>query len=96
MNGPDETRRELKAARALTSARYGIITTVDETGEVRDFVSSGFTPEEKQQFAEWPDGPRLFAHLRGCERRGRRAAPERVAPPARVRLAGSGANESMG
>ena len=31
------------SARALTSSRYGIITTVDETGEVRDFVSSGFT-----------------------------------------------------
>ena len=68
MNGPDETRRELEAAReriaalsaailrtsasldlatvlgeavdtarALTSARYGIITTVDEAGEVREF-----------------------------------------------------------
>ncbi len=51
-------------ARALTSARYGIITTVDEAGEVREFVTSGFTPEEKRRFAEWPDGPRLFAHLR--------------------------------
>ena len=51
-------------ARALTAARYGIITTVDEAGEVREFVTSGFTPEEKRQFAEWPDGPRLFAHLR--------------------------------
>ena len=51
-------------ARTLTAARYGIITTVDEAGEVREFVTSGFTPEEKRQFAEWPDGPRLFAHLR--------------------------------
>ena len=51
-------------ARALTAARYGIITTVDEAGAVREFVTSGFTPEEKRQFAEWPDGPRLFAHLR--------------------------------
>ena len=95
MNGLDDLRRELQAAReriaalsaailrtnasldlatvlgeaadtarALTAARYGIITTVDEAGEVREFVTSGFTPEEKQQFAEWPDGPRLFAHLR--------------------------------
>ena len=51
-------------ARALTAARYGIITTVDETGEVRDFVSSGFTEEEHRQFIDWPDGPKLFAHLR--------------------------------
>ena len=51
-------------ARALTSARYGIITTVDAAGAVREFVTSGFTPEEKHQFAAWPDGPRLFAHLR--------------------------------
>ena len=51
-------------ARALTAARYGIITTVDEAGEVLEFVTSGFTPEEKRQFAEWPEGPRLFAHLR--------------------------------
>ncbi len=54
-------------ARALTAARYGIITTVDDAGEVREFVTSGFTPEEKRQFAEWPDGPRLFAHLRDLQ-----------------------------
>ena len=95
MNGPDDLRRELQAAReriaalsaailrtsasldlatvlqeaadtarALTSARYGIITTVDEAGDVRDFVSSGFTAEEHRQFLEWPEGPKLFAHLR--------------------------------
>ena len=52
------------AARALTAARYGIITTIDEAGEVRDFVSSGFSEEEHRQFLEWPDGPKLFAHLR--------------------------------
>ena len=52
------------SARALTGARYGVIVTIDETGTVRDFVTSGFTPDEKRQFAEWSDGPRLFAHLR--------------------------------
>ena len=52
------------SARELTGALYGIIATVDEAGEVRDFVTSGFTPEEHLQFTEWPDGPRLFAHLR--------------------------------
>ena len=52
------------AARALTAARYGILTTIGEAGEVHEFVTSGFTLEEKHQFAAWPDGPRLFAHLR--------------------------------
>ena len=52
------------SARALTGARYGLIATIDETGEVQDFFSSGFTPEEHRQLTEWPDGPRLFAQLR--------------------------------
>ena len=52
------------SARALAVARYGIITTIDETGGVRDFISSGFTGEEHRQFLEWQDGPKLFAHLR--------------------------------
>ena len=50
-------------ARALTSAHYGIITT-DEAGEVRDFVTSNFTDEERRRFVEWPDRPRFSAHLR--------------------------------
>ena len=48
----------------LTGAHYGVIATVDRDGTVRDFVTSGFSPEERRRFAEWPDGPRLFAHLR--------------------------------
>ena len=52
------------SARALTAARYGIITTIDEGGEVREFVTSGFTPDEQRQFGDWPDGPKLFAHFR--------------------------------
>ena len=52
------------SARVLTGARYGAIATIDGTGEVQDFFSSGFTPEEHRQLTEWPDGPRLFAQLR--------------------------------
>ena len=52
------------SARALTGARYGVITTIDDAGQPQDFVSSGFTPAEHQQLADWPDGPRLFEHLR--------------------------------
>ena len=57
-------REVVDSARALTGARYGVITTVDEAGQAQDFVTSGFTPEEHQQLAAWPDGPRLFAHFR--------------------------------
>ena len=57
-------REAADGARALTGARYGMIATVDETGEARDFVSSGFTDEEHRRLLDWPDGPKLFAHLR--------------------------------
>ena len=70
-------------ARALTGARYGVVTTVDETGQVQDFVSSGFTSEEHRQLAAWPDGPRLFEHFRDLD------APLRLADlPAFVRSLG--------
>ena len=52
------------SARALTAARYGVIATIDHAGTVQDFVTSGFTREEHEQLASWPDGPRLFEHLR--------------------------------
>ncbi len=51
-------------ARELTSARYGIITTVDEAGQPQAFITSGLTEEERTQMARWPDGPRLFEHFR--------------------------------
>ena len=52
------------SARALTGARYGAITTIDEAGRPRDFVTSGFSDEEHRGLLEWPDGPRLFEHIR--------------------------------
>ena len=52
------------SACVLTDARYGIITTIDDAGELKDFVTSGFTDEERLQMAQWPDGPRLFEHWR--------------------------------
>ncbi len=52
------------SARALTGARYGALATVDDTGQPQDFVTSGLTPDEKRKQMQWPDGPRLFAHLR--------------------------------
>lgn len=49
-------------ARALTGGRYGVITTIDDVGQVEEFVSSGFTAEEHAEFAAWRDGPRLGEH----------------------------------
>ena len=52
------------SARALTGARHGVITTVDEAGRPQEFVGSGITPDEYRQLAEWADGLSLFEHLR--------------------------------
>ena len=55
------------SARALADARYGVITTDDGAGNVQEFVTSGFTQAEKQQMADWTDGPRLLKHFRDLD-----------------------------
>ncbi|MCY4488391.1 MAG: response regulator [Deltaproteobacteria bacterium] len=61
-------REVVDSARALTGARYGVITTVDEAGQPQDFVTSGLSGEAEQRLAGWlPDGLRLFEHLRDQE-----------------------------
>ena len=52
------------SARGLTASRYGAIVTVDETGAPKDFVLSGFTPDQEQEAVVWPDGVRMFQRLR--------------------------------
>ena len=54
----------VESARALTRARYGAITTIDDSGQLQDWFVSGLTPEEQQQILDWPDGPRVFEHFR--------------------------------
>ncbi|WP_419863619.1 ATP-binding protein [Candidatus Poriferisodalis sp.] len=54
----------LESARELTGAQLGVIITVDERGEIREFVTGGFSPESRRVMVEWPDGPRFFEHLR--------------------------------
>ena len=54
----------VESARTLTGARIGVITMIDSSGRVEDFVISGPAPEERRKMVEWPDGPRLFALLR--------------------------------
>ena len=76
-------REIVESARALTGARYGSIVTIDGKGAPQDFVTSGFTEEEHRRLAQWPDGPRLFEHLRDL------AGPLRLSDvPAYVRSLG--------
>ena len=63
-----------EAARALTGARYAVITAIDDAGQLEDFVMCGFTPQEERLIAEWPDNMQVFERLRGspvpCPRGG--------------------------
>ena len=56
-------REVMEEARALTGARYGMITTVDDSGNLQECLASGLTPEGEQQLLDWPDGPRVLAHF---------------------------------
>ncbi len=53
----------LDSACSLTGARYGVITSLHESGQLRDVVTSGLTPEEHRRFMEMPDGMRFFEYL---------------------------------
>ena len=54
----------LDSARALTEARYGVITLLDESGRVQDFLSSGLTSEEAEEvWGLGPEGRKLFDHI---------------------------------
>ena len=55
------------SARALTDARAAFIATMDETGAPEDFFASGVTEEEYRSLLEWPDGPRVFEHVRDLD-----------------------------
>ena len=57
-------RESVESARVLTGARYGLIATIDDSGQAREFVGSGFTPEQIQQMEDWPEGRMLFQHFR--------------------------------
>ena len=53
----------LDAARSLTGASYGVITLLDNAGQVQDFLSSGMTGEEAKRIWVTPDGMRIFEYL---------------------------------
>ena len=53
----------LDSACSLTGARYGVITLLDEPGQVQDFVTSGLTAEEHRRFTDLPEGMMFFQYL---------------------------------
>ena len=53
----------LDSARSLTNARYGVMTLLDDAGQVQDFLSSGMTSEEDGQLWDLPEGMELFEYL---------------------------------
>ena len=53
----------LDSACSLTGARYGVITLLDGSGKVQDFLYSGLTPEESRRFADFPNGMLFFEYL---------------------------------
>ena len=61
----DTVLREIaESARALTAARYAVITTTGDEGELADVVLSGFTPEEERLLEAWDDSMKVFDALR--------------------------------
>ena len=53
----------LDSACALTRARYGVITVLDDAGGIGEFLSSGFTPEEEERLWGLPENAGLIEHL---------------------------------
>ena len=53
-----------ESARTLTAARYAVITTIGDEGELEDVIMSGFTPEEERLVKAWDDSLKVFDALR--------------------------------
>ena len=54
----------LDSARSLTGAQYGVMTTLDESGELMGFLASGLAPEDEEKLWAMPGGMELFRYLR--------------------------------
>ena len=53
----------MDGARSVTDAGYSLITTLDASGEVEDFLVSGMSPQEAQRLWQNPDGPALLEYV---------------------------------
>ena len=50
-------------ARSLVGAKHGAILIFDDSGRVRDFITSGVTPEERERVGSWPSGSGMLGYL---------------------------------
>lgn len=50
-------------ARTLTGAKYGAVGVFDNTGRLREFITSGVTPEERSLLGDTPQGLGLLGYL---------------------------------
>ena len=50
-------------ARSLVGAKYGAILIFDDSGDVREFITSGVTPEERERVGRWPSGRGMLGYL---------------------------------
>ena len=56
----------VESARVLTDSRYGVLTTLDGSASLPDFVTSGMTPDEHQELEDFlPGGLLIFEYLSG-------------------------------
>ena len=53
----------LDSPRALTEARYGVVTHLDHSGGIQDFLASGMSAEQAEQLWRLPEGAGLFEYL---------------------------------
>ena len=54
----------VESARALTGAGSSGIATMEGSGQLEEFVTSGLAPGEHRRFLELPHGPKLWEYLR--------------------------------
>ena len=60
---PEVLQGVLDSARALTNARYALITTLDDSRQVDDFLVAGLTDDETRLLWEMPGGLELIGYL---------------------------------
>ena len=53
----------LDSARALASARYGVLAALDSAGQLETLLASGLTPDEFRDLREIPGGEEIFRYL---------------------------------
>ena len=57
-------RMVVDRAGTLTGARYACLMTLDGQGRLREFLTSGLTPEERRELMEVPDAMKLYEYFR--------------------------------